>query len=77
VHLIWYAIPKLAGVNNLDKVPQLRDPEHIDVKLILTMYSLESFLFKRLNESSREKDARVIATLGPFAVALTKIINHV
>ena len=68
---------KLSGVVNLDRVPKLTDPESIDVKVILNFYSLESFLFKKLNKSSREKDTAVIRTLGPFAVALNKVINHV
>ena len=41
------------------------------------MYSLESFLFKRLNESCRLQQTNVIETLGPFAVALTKIIDNI
>ena len=49
VALIWHTIANLAGITNLDRVPQLTDPEHIDVKLILTMYSLDTFLFSRLN----------------------------
>ena len=40
VALIWHAIAKLAGITNLNRVPQLTDPKHNDVKLILTMYSL-------------------------------------
>ena len=68
---------KLAGITDLDKIPKLTDPEHNDVKIILMLYSLESFLFKRLNQSSRDKDIDSITSLGPFAVALTMIINHV
>lgn len=49
VDLIWFTILKLAGIEDLDCVPELTDPESIDVKVILIMYSLESFLFKRLN----------------------------
>lgn len=41
------------------------------------MYSLESFLFSRINESSREQDTTAIESLGPFAVALTTIINKI
>ena len=46
-------IIKLAGIKDLNKVPKLNDPEDTGVKVILTMYSLDSFLFKRLNEFSR------------------------
>ena len=68
---------KLADITDLSSMPKLTDPEHRDVKMILMMYSLESFLFKRLNQGSREKDQSVVNTLGPFAVALTKIINNI
>lgn len=51
---MWNMFIKLAGVEDLKLVPRLTDPEHPDVKTILLMYSLESFLFQRLNESSRE-----------------------
>lgn len=77
IQLMWTCFVKLCGVDDLDRIPQLNDPEHVDVQAILIMYSLESFLFKRLNESSRLKDTSAIVTLGPFAVALTKIINNI
>ena len=70
VSLIWYTILELSGIKNLDTIPKLTDPESIDVKVILNFYSLESFLFKKLNRSSREQDISVISTIGPFAVAL-------
>lgn len=38
-----------AGIVNLDQVPKLTDPNHKDVKIILIIYSVESFLFRRLN----------------------------
>ena len=43
---------KFGGID-VDDVPNLKDPENRDVKLILTMYSFDSFLYKRLNESDR------------------------
>ena len=75
--MIWYTILELSGIKNLDTIPKLTDPESIDVKVVLNFYSLESFLFKKLNRSSREKDTAVISTVGPFAVALNKVINNV
>ena len=77
IPLIWKMVMKLSGIEDLKRVPKLTDAESVDVKVILMMYSLESFLFRRLNQSSRAQDTDVISTLGPFAVALTKIINHV
>ena len=47
-------ILKLAGISELDRVPILTDPEQIDVKVVLMMYSLESFMFRMLNKSCRE-----------------------
>ena len=55
----------------------MKDPEHEDVKAILVMYSLESFLFSRINQCSREQETSAVETLGPFAVALTTIINQI
>ena len=75
--LIWFTFAEAANIGHLSQVPKLSDPEHPHVKAILNLYSLESFLFKRLNESMREQDTSVIKTLGPFAVALTTVINDI
>ena len=75
--MIWFTILKLSGIENFDSVPKLTKPESIDVKVILILYSLESFLYKKLNLSSREKDTTAISTLGPFAVALNKVIDNI
>ena len=71
VVIIWNMIIKFGGVDNLTQVPSLNDPDHRDVKLILTMYTLDSFLFKRLNLSCRQQDIQFVKNLGPFAIALT------
>lgn len=47
------------------------------MKSIIFIYSLDCFLFGKLNKISREKDSSAIETLGPFAVALTKIIDNI
>ena len=65
------------GIKDLKKVPVTDKAEHKDVKAVLFLYSLESFLYPRLNKISREKDKSSILTLGPIAVALTKIIDGV
>ena len=77
VNLIWFTFLKAVGINDLSEVPNTRDPEHPHVKAILYIYSLESFLFDRLNQSQRDQDSSVVQTLGPFAVALTRIILRV
>lgn len=75
--VIWSIIVKFGGVIDLNKIPNLSDPESPDVKLILTMYSFDSFLYKRLNESDRLQKTQSIKNLGPFAVGLTKIIDTI
>lgn len=68
---------KLGGIVDLDKAPNTTDPEHTDVKLTLTMYSFEWFLFSRVNESSRKQISDVIDTLGPYAWTLTQVIGNI
>jgi hypothetical protein len=77
VELIWHTFLKVSGIENLSQVPNTSDPEHPHVKAILFIYSMESFLFKRLNEVSRKKDGASIENIGPYAVALTMVINEV
>ena len=77
VEFIWLTFLQVSGIKNLKSVPVTDYPEHRDVKAIMFMYSLDCFLFGRLNKISREKDSSAIETLGPFAVALTKIINNI
>jgi hypothetical protein len=36
---------------------------------------MESFLYSRINQVSREKEAGSIKTLGPFGVALTRVLE--
>ena len=73
--LVWLTFLQSAGITDLDKVPRLSDPRHKDVKAILFIYSMETFLYSRLNQIQRTKDTSSILTLGPFAVALTRIID--
>lgn len=77
IELLWNTFVRVGGVTDMDSVPKFDKPEHDDVKLILIMYSFESFLFNRLNQACRDKDGTAISTLGPYAVALTKVINSV
>ena len=73
--LLWHTFIRVAKITELDRQPELVDPESNDVKAILHLYSLESFLPYRLNESSRMMCEKVISSLGPYAVALSKVIN--
>jgi hypothetical protein len=66
---------KVAKIDDFNQVLNVDDPNHKDVKTILFIYTLECFLYKRINKASRDMDASSIETLGPFTVALTRIIN--
>lgn len=74
--LIWLTFLKVAGIFDLNRMPVIDDPEHNDVKAIVYLYSMESFLYRRINQISRDKDATVVNNLGPYAVALTRIIKY-
>ena len=74
IQLAWMIFLRIAGISRLDKPPVTSNPSHPDVKAILIMYSLECFLYKTINFASRQKDASKITNLGPFSVALGRII---
>ena len=77
VKLIWYTLLNVSEIDDFSKVPKLTNPEHNDVKVVLVIYSLQSFLYERINSGIREQDSSLISTLGPYAVALTSIINNI
>jgi len=54
----------------------LSNPDHEFVKLMLYIYSMESFIFKEMNKASRIKDKAKIEFYGPFASALGYIIHQ-
>ena len=58
-------------------MPNTSDPDHKDVKTILFLYSLDSFLYARLNQISREFNNSAVNTLGPYSVALKRVIDTV
>ena len=49
INLIWFTFLKAAGIHDFSEIPITSDPEHNHVKAVLFMYSLDSFLFDRLN----------------------------
>lgn len=75
LRVIWFTFLKISGVKNFDRIPNTKDPESTDVKTALFMYSMQSFLYTRLNQISRSNDSEAILTLGPFSVLLTRIIE--
>ena len=56
VRVLWLTFLKVAKIENLDEVPVYTDPYHPHVKACMFMYSMESFLYKRINKLSRDKD---------------------
>ena len=48
VELIWNTLFNVLAID-LDTVPKTSDPDHKDVKTCLFIYSMESFLYKRIN----------------------------
>ena len=53
----------------------LSNPESKFVKLILYIYSMESFVFSEVNQAMREKDVEKLEMYGPFATTLCFIIS--
>ena len=68
---------KFGGVLDDNKLPVTDKPDHNDVILLLTLWTSETFIFSRVNESTRLKQTECIANLGPFAVAISKLIDDV
>ena len=75
IEITWHKFLEVGGISELKRPLSTEDPEHPDVKALITMYSLETFLYRTLNFASRKKDASKIKTLGPYAVALTGAIR--
>ena len=53
----------------------LSNPNHEFVKLMLYIYSMQTFIFREMNRASRNKDLDKIAFYGPFASALGHILQ--
>ena len=53
----------------------LSDKNHKFVKMLIYIYSMETFIYADLNKASRQKDAKKIKFYGPFASALSYIVH--
>ena len=53
----------------------LSNLEHPFVKLLIYIYTMETFIFREMNKASRSKDLEKIKFYGPFASALSFIIH--
>ena len=49
----------------------LKSPDSPITKLIMIIYSLESFIVYNLNQAERDKDSTKILSFGPYSLALT------
>ncbi len=52
------------------------DPESPITKMILCLYSMETFLYSEINRASRDKDKSKISTLGPYSFVLSWIVQR-
>ena len=53
----------------------LSNPNHEFVQLMLYIYSMQTFIFKDMNKTSRDKDLEKISFYGPLASALGYILH--
>lgn len=75
IRLLWYTFLEVAGIDDLDRVPNIGNPNGPDIKAAMYMYSMESFLYKRVNTVVRFKCLESIKTLGPYAALISRIIK--
>ncbi len=69
---------KSIGDKELDKPLTrkiLSNTSHKISRFLLFLHTQETFLYKDLKKSSREKDQSKIMTLGPYALALSYILT--
>ena len=77
VETTWDAIVELADIDSSGyKIDEhlLCNSDHKVTKTIVYIYSMESFVYRILNSSSRNQDMSKVSTMGPFAVLLTQIV---
>ena len=73
----WKFLFKLGDLGDLDKpltAKILSDPSHKIVKIIMYIYSMESFIYEDLNRATRDKDYSKIKFFGAFAAVLSFIL---
>ena len=56
------------------KMKDASDPDSELTKLMLILYSMETFLFAEINRASRDKANSKISTLGPYSFVLSWIV---
>ena len=75
---LWKRIFQMADDIDVNKPltrKQLSNPDNKFVKLILYIYSMESFVFSEVNKAMRERDMDKMEMFGPFVNTLCFIIS--
>lgn len=75
---LWIKIFNLSKQQDMKKpltTKILSNPDHNIVKILLYIYSMQSFVFKEINLASRNKDHTKIKFYGPLASALGYVIH--
>ena len=62
-------------VNEILSYKEIQDPKYGVTKIIMFIYSMETHIPYDLNAASRNQDLSKIETLGPFAAALSYIVQ--
>ena len=54
----------------------LHNSYHPVTQTLLYIHSMETFIYKDLKKASLNKDISKVKTLGPFAYAMTRILDY-
>ena len=78
IELLWYSFIEAMGIQDLDTIPSINSESQCgpDTKVAMYIYSMESFLYTRINKVSRERNCPSIQNLGPYAVLISRLIER-
>lgn len=69
----------LSNIENNDKPLEpsvLKNPGSDTVKTLVKIYTMESFIVYKMNETSYMRDVSILPYYGPFATALSFIVGN-
>ena len=72
---IFSKLPKDFDKNEPLTEKILNDPDHAVVNLIIYIYTMETFIYTELNDTSRKKNVKKLELYGPFACAISFILE--
>ncbi len=79
-HQTWEVLKVIASTDYKYDKPLnfrvLKSYNHSVTKILLYIHSMECFLYRELKRASIEKDKTRIRSLGPYAAALSYIIEN-